>query len=177
MLTIYIDEKIEGDFYLLGVLVILDEVWSQRFIGELLEFRPPLSFHASEDREVSKSRTQQLSTFVQSHLIAAGSGHLEWNFIRRRSEKDAWKALVDWAYAKYKPRPGAPLQVFRDRGNLRKETSGMLTGNTLFKIQAVPKVQSSESRPQPQKILIGVVDYMLYFNIFRELAKKEGRKL
>lgn len=167
MTAIYVDEK-HGSSYGLGVLVVHDEVWRQQFIRLLQQFRPPLMYHATEDRQTDLGRFNDLKNAILRSIEQGlqSSGVIEWQLFAKASEKEAWKSFLDWAYQRYRPTRDNQLLVYRDRGNLRRDTAAMLSGNDRFLVQAKPKVLATETRVDSHKILIGVVDYMLYSGKF-----------
>lgn len=164
MSVIYVDEKSHRALFGLGVFAVHDEVWRQKFIRLLSSYSPPLKYHATEDRQIDlgkfKEMKAQILETVADELL--NPSVCEWRYFEKSSEKEAWKSFTDWAFQRFKPTRDKPVIVYRDAGNLRRETTAMLSGNNRFLIQAKPKVLAAETRVDPHKIMIGIVDYLLY---------------
>lgn len=168
MSVIYVDEKSQGANFGLGVLAVHDEAWRQQIVRSLLAYRPPLMYHATEDRQIDIGSYKALEAQILDLIAEAlqNPSVCEWQYFIKSSEKEAWKSFMDWAFQRFKPTRDSQLFVYRDRGNLRRETAVMLAGNDRILIQAKPKVLPAETRVDPHKILIGVVDYLLYSGKF-----------
>jgi hypothetical protein len=180
--TLYIDEDpiLEGSFAL-GVLIIRSQSWVQQFRSDLHETYgpPPLYFHATDDKQRDKTRCHALRDHIQETLLplVRAKEVAEWRLFKGKGEKQAWNALMQWITAELKPTDENPVNILHDRSSFASETKVMLSGYPKrYVFQSVDKIKSTETAPDKHKYLVGVVDYMLHFKIYKGLEKPEGKR-
>lgn len=183
MITLYIDEDpaFDGGFAL-GVLIVRSQSWLQQFRANLHEaYGPPaLYFHATDDKQRDKTRCHALRDQIAKTLlpIVRGKEAVEWRLFKGQNEKQAWARLMQWISAELKPSAESPVNLLHDRCDFSKETRNMLSGYSKaeYILRPMDKIRNTETSPDKNKYMIGVVDYMLHFRIYEGLERPEGKR-
>jgi hypothetical protein len=167
-ISIYVDEGGVNE-YRLWALIIRDRSFVLPFKAYFKTLsQKGLRFHAQEDIKDNQTRSlaNDLVTTIKDHFLPehrrGKCGKITFKQFNKYSEKVAYAAFFDWCKVQFDD--SASVRIWRDRGNLHKDTEELkrkfLAKKSMFQIDQQGKDSNSFAAQ-----LIGIVDYCLYWKL------------